>query len=371
MAGGGQTQLADPLIGQNHFTAVRWGLAGIVALGHVWLLTVGPEPLQIHGWLASYMAVNGFFVLSGLLIAKSLHTRRNLGAYAQSRILRIYPALIVVMVAFLLVFMPLFSHEELTRSRFLSAGLYVLKVLAMGDHASQPAHIYADNLETVFNDPLWTIRYELAAYILAAIAFIFGFANGRIRVLMTYLAVQSAYVYFATAHQDSDLHVNLMPMLRLSSSFLLGMLLWHWREFRRPPIWAIAGLATLFGLFGGSFLGEIFANWALTAIILRLGLPKKANARIAGIPDYSYGIYIWHFPVMQSLLVWQSDLNPLTLLAVSTPVYLSIAAISWHFIEKPALAFKTAPQTRNRKSKTLASQAQTLSPASSIEGDAQ
>jgi len=67
-------------------------LAGLVALGHFWLTTTGYEPIRIHQWTGGYMAVNGFFVLSGLLIMKSLATRNDLKSYAVSRLLRIYPS---------------------------------------------------------------------------------------------------------------------------------------------------------------------------------------------------------------------------------------------------------------------------------------
>ena len=89
----------DPLMGANHLTAVRWILAGLVALGHAFLLTTAYEPIRIHEWTGGYMAVNGFFVLSGLLIAKSLDLRRDLKLYAASRAFRIYPALIVLMLS--------------------------------------------------------------------------------------------------------------------------------------------------------------------------------------------------------------------------------------------------------------------------------
>lgn len=100
----------DPLFGHNHFTPIRWVLAGLVALGHFWLTTTGYEPFRIHQWTGGYMAVNGFFVLSGLLIMKSLATRNDLKSYAASRLLRIYPALIAIMVAFVLVFSTFFQN---------------------------------------------------------------------------------------------------------------------------------------------------------------------------------------------------------------------------------------------------------------------
>ena len=48
----------DPLFGANHFTPIRWMLAGFVALGHFWLVTTGYEPFRIHQWTGGYMAVN-------------------------------------------------------------------------------------------------------------------------------------------------------------------------------------------------------------------------------------------------------------------------------------------------------------------------
>ena len=57
----------DPLFGSNHFTPIRWVLAGLVALGHFWLTTTGYEPFRLHQWTGGYMAVNGFFVLLSLI----------------------------------------------------------------------------------------------------------------------------------------------------------------------------------------------------------------------------------------------------------------------------------------------------------------
>lgn len=73
-----QTLSNDPLFGANHLTAIRWVLASFVALGHFGLTTTGYGPFRIYQWTGGYMAVNGFFVLSGLLIMKSLASRNDL-----------------------------------------------------------------------------------------------------------------------------------------------------------------------------------------------------------------------------------------------------------------------------------------------------
>lgn len=294
----------DPLFRANHFTAVRWVLAIAVVLGHVWLLTTGFEPLRIHDWTASYMAVNGFFVLSGLLIAKSLHTRRDMRAYALSRFLRIYPALGVVLIAFALVFAPALGAINDTSILKPDDWLYVVKVLALGDPESAPAQIFTTNPETDFNGPLWTIRFEIAAYILAGIAFMIGLVNGPWRILGVFTIVQSVYLGAPFVIDTSALPPSVMSLLRLSSAFLLGMTLWHWPILRRPPLLAVAGLIVAFALLGGGPLGELFATLALTSLMLRAGLPKRASVRIAKIPDYSYGIYIWHYPLFTGISGW-------------------------------------------------------------------
>ena len=139
----------DPLFGANHFTPIRWVLAGLVALGHFWLTTTGYEPFRIYQWTGGYMAVNGFFVLSGLLIMKSLATRNDLKSYAVSRLLRIYPALIAIMIAFVFIFTTIFSKPGgLTNFTSLDTWSYSLRVLLMGDpqlsliHISEPTRPY-------------------------------------------------------------------------------------------------------------------------------------------------------------------------------------------------------------------------------------
>lgn len=343
----------DPLFSANHLTAVRWTLAIAVVLGHVSLLTTGFEPLRLHEWTASYMAVNGFFVLSGLLIAKSLHSRRDIKAYSLSRLLRIYPALVIVLIAFLFVFVPIFADENIRSLAEPESWLYVIRVLFMGDPDSPTAQIFSNNLMTDFNGPLWTIRFELAAYILAGVGFTFGLINGPWRSLFVFLIVQVIYLVVPIFTDTDLLPQSVMPLLRLSSAFLVGMVLWHWPILRKPPIWAIFGLLIGFAFLGGGPLGELIATLSLTAIMLRIGLTERPSQRIAKMPDYSYGIYIWHYPILQAVLVALPALSPLVLGAAAAPIVLLIAAASWHLIEKPALTFKPSSGKTSTSSEAL------------------
>ena len=332
----------DPLFGHNHFTPIRWVLAGLVALGHFWLTTTGYEPFRIHQWTGGYMAVNGFFVLSGLLIMKSLATRNDLKSYAASRLLRIYPALIAIMVAFVLVFSTLFSKPGgLVNLTSADTWFYALRVLLMGDPQWAPGGIFAGNLEEDFNGPLWTIRYEMAAYVLAALAFFVGLAKRLWTTVLMLVGVAGIYFLAPLLFDVSDLPASIMPLFRLSTCFLLGMTLWHWPAGRRPAWWSIAVIAVLFAVFGAGFLGELLATLLLTGIMLRLGLSRRQYKPLLKLPDYSYGIYIWHYPIIQAVLFLIPGLGPFGVMLISTPLFILFAGLSWHAIEKPALKLKS------------------------------
>jgi len=334
-------QKNDPLMGYNHLTLMRWILAGAVAFRHMWYAAAETYPLQIHGWEAGYMAVNGFFILSGLLIAKSLHMRNNLKAYTVSRVLRIYPALIVLLLSFALIFAPYFSVPGgLRQITAPETWQYVFRVLLLGDPDGAPGGIFGITSETDFNGALWTIRFEIVAYFLAGLAYFSGAINSFGRTLSLFLIFQASYLFLPLFVNLDQLPLSFLPFLRLSSAFLMGILLWHWPRARNPSWLIVATFVVLFLIFGRSILGEFTANLALIGLLLKFGLPRNAKPYIVKVPDYSYGIYIWHYPVMQSILFILPGLGPVKLLFVSTPIFLLLAGMSWHFIEKPALRQK-------------------------------
>src|SRR5690606_26576631 len=85
----------------NFITPMRLVLAGTVAVWHAFAVAQPfpgfyAEP-GIKGLSPSYLAVNAFFILSGMLIARSA-LRGDLIRYAVSRALRLYPALVALMV---------------------------------------------------------------------------------------------------------------------------------------------------------------------------------------------------------------------------------------------------------------------------------
>lgn len=340
----------DPLFGANHFTLLRWGLAFSVVIGHAWMVPTGYEPTRVHDWTLSYLAVNGFFILSGLLIAKSLATRNDLKGYARSRVLRIYPALIVLMLALLFLFGPAFSAPG--RLSYLSdpePWIYVVRVLMMGDPLSAPGGVFAASPDPIFNGSLWTIRYEMLAYALAGLGYFIGLLKNRWWVLTALVVSQFTYLGFQFAPAMEAAPGGFVSLFRFTTTFLLGMTLWHFPVLRRAGWISVTIAVGGFLLLGWSIVGETLANLMLAAALMHFGLLRKPVAGIATMPDYSYGIYIWHFPVLQSLLLLIPGIQPLALFALSTPLVILAAAASWHLIEKPVLRLKTHGRTAGRR----------------------
>jgi peptidoglycan/LPS O-acetylase OafA/YrhL len=70
-------------------------------------------------------------------------------------------------------------------------------------------------------------------------------------------------------------------------------------------------------------------------------VPSQMAANFGRWGDFSYGMYIYAWPVQQALIAWSHrDIGVLRLFALEFPVILILAVLSWHIIEKPALKLK-------------------------------
>ena len=332
----------DPLFETNYLTGVRWALAGAVMIAHAWEINDGMDPLGVYNWQASDLAVNGFFILSGMLIAKSLETRRHLGEYFKSRFLRLFPALALVVFASLVFFGPVFSPAS--AGPFLKdpdTWTYVARVFGLMDPRGDVAGAFSGNPEPHLNAPLWTIRFEVFCYILVGLAFAAGMFKNRVIVLGLFLI----FTLVSMTRFLPDYSV-LSPagydFFRLTAAFLLGVLLYYVPEFRRPRLMMVLICAVLFLVFGRLWVSELFANLFLAFGVLYAGFYGREISRLAKLPDYSYGIYIWHYPILQALEYSIPSLQSWQLLMLATPLVLICSGLSWHYLEKPALRLKNA-----------------------------
>lgn len=335
--------LSDQMIATDNrssgFDYVRIILAAAVIASHV--------PLVCYGWQfhrefwtgllrpIAFFIVPSFFALSGFLVAGSLE-RNPLPEFLTLRAVRIFPALAVEVTLSALIIGPLVTTFALSRyladpdfSRYFLNLIGDIQYTLPGVFKAVPATDYV-NLQ------LWTIPRELECYILISIA---GFVGLFLRPrLMTVglLGACGAIIFYQRVFGGFQEHDNqargALPVL----CFLFGVALYLLRNQVRFsfPLFIVAAIASWVTMSYAelTYLGPLAI--AYTTVFLGLLNPRKTSI-IKGA-DYSYGMYLYGFPVQQlsSFLlpawrVWYVNLP------ISIAIAGLFACLSWNFIEKP------------------------------------
>lgn len=330
---------------ENFFTPLRFLFAYMVLIGHAFIVIGGSseyEPHIFYHFTFSYLAVNLFFIASGFLVTGSMIYRKNIRNYATSRFLRIYPGLIVHVLLLMFIFGPLTTNipigEYLTHSDTLKQPFLVLPFIET--KMSLPG-ILANNHEQQASSALWTLRYEVLAYLGTAIAFMLGLLKHRWMLFAQFAVFAIAY----PLTQYLGIYENLMPtlqsLLRFGLCYGLGAAIYGYRDKLRFHIAFIPLFFIAAALFHKTVMFETMVTIALGYMLFWMAYVKLPRLQgLQSIGDISYGLYIYHWAVLQGVYMFVPNLTAWQLIVLSTPIALCIATLSWHFIEKPALGLK-------------------------------
>ncbi len=332
----------------NNFNLIRISAALMVLITHSVALGLGDpsaEPLRATlGITLGTIAVDLFFVASGLLVCNSLMRSRSLLEFGWARSLRILPALIAML---LLVVIGLGTAiTTLSPAAYLSSPLtfdYLKKcaTLFFGVGYTLPGVFETNPYANAVNGSLWTLTYEVRIYALLAVAWAVA-KVGRshqelvFRALVGTSAVVSAAFYLSLHPHSADE----LPFLRLLYMFCTGAAFHVLRD--RIPLSARFFWALLAGLFfTARFHRESFFfvySLGIPYLLLYLAyVPGGAIRKYNRIGDYSYGVYIYAFPVQQTLVQLVPGIAVPALLFASVGVALTLAMLSWHLLERRAL----------------------------------
>lgn len=307
-------------------------------------------------WALANLPVPAFFVLSGFLVAGSM-ARSRVDEFLVNRLLRLLPALVVVVLVTALVLGPLIT--TLPAERYFTDRAFLTFLLNIfGLHQDTLPGVFTGNPEPLVNGSLWTLPHEMSCYILLSLLAAAGVFSRRALVLALVATLYTAAILLWLADR-TGLSFPYREALtyafvgrgaaRLVPLFLTGVLFWQYREAIPYNRWIAAAAAAAMlaiAVFGNETWADMPLVWMLTApmfayLAVYLGLAGWfVIPLIAGV-DYSYGIYLFGYPVQQTLLYLMPGIRSYPyffLLAVVPTVVL--AALSWHLVEKPALGLR-------------------------------
>lgn len=336
----------------NSFGLLRLVFAALVVLCHARYLR-GPDarsPWAAIPTLSGWIAVQGFFAMSGLLLAQSVRRTPDSLVFAWHRLLRLGPALWASLLFVLLVIVPLVVVRTDGWGTLSAAGPSALTYF--WHNAFQPglvpttiARVFVTNPTSPYiNGSLWTLRYEAACYVIMGATGLVGLWRGRVRWIWWTWAL-SAIGLACDALPFHGAVVFTSEGRQLVPTFLGGAAIGTLSEAASVRIcrWPVL-LALGAGLLAAYSAGFAVRVAALLVPPLVAGLGRRLpgrnlETRLGG--DYSYGLYVGSYPLQQTLLALGfRGGNLTTFFLFSMLVAGAYAIASWHFIEAPALKLK-------------------------------
>lgn len=329
------------------FATVRMAAAAAVVVEHsVPLSNHGPSfiPVSLHTNLG-VIAVSVFMAISGYYVTQSWDRDPSWWRYLVRRFLRIFPALAAVILVTTYVLgaivttLPL--REYLTHPL---TGHYVKHNLVLYPVTYNLPGVFSSNVYgPAVNGSLWSLPVEVIGYLLVVVFGVVGVI--RYRPLAVVAAIGSSVLLqrFMTEQVEigtPTLGIPTHALLLFVPMFLFGMSAYLYRDKIR---FTWVGVALCLGVevvMFGSPMAEITRGVTVTYIALAVGtLLPRALILPLWIAPASYGVYLWGFPVEQSIMYF-GPRSQWELLALALPITLVLALLSWYLVEKPGMSLR-------------------------------
>ncbi len=314
------------------------GARGIAAFCILLFHVVGG---RIHAFGDLYIAVDFFFVLSGFVLAPAVSRARDIndvGRFLASRFIRIFPMVLAIVLFTatydLVILVKHWAFGEPTTSPIILSVPTLLVSLLMLQILYSPA--------ILVDYPVWSLSAEWVANILVSLTQIFTIKTKYIALAF------AAVLIIASSACKSEL---LNQLGRALWGFSFGLIAFDFRD-KSPSLRNFTFPISLLLVpiyFTASNLGKyesLFSVWPFAAWILilaKLNTSAKTSKFLFLAGKYSYGFYLWHFPILSLIgfflnqVKFNSTSTLRILLEIALTSMLSILAtkLSLTFIEEP------------------------------------
>lgn len=334
---------------KNNFDFLRLLFSLFVVIAHSYILSGSTIK---ENWVTqvtsgqielSSLGVNGFFIISGYLIVKSLERSKTVLNYFWKRVLRLYPALFIVLLL-TIILAPFVYENTIPYLQNKNVHLYLMRNLSLYNLKYDINGVFINNpYPNVINGSLWTLCYEFTCYVLLIPLFFVNDKN-----LKLFLVLLAFILFFVIGNNFIELVKSIslygldsVYFFKLGTFFLAGVLLALLRiEELNYGVFSILGvlLLTVLIIYLGFY--KNVEHILLPLIVLLVGLyPLKPFNQIHVLGDFSYGIYIYSFPIQQTLMYY-FKFDTYSLMFWSVLLSFIFGYLSWNIIEKRTLVFK-------------------------------
>lgn len=280
------------------------------------------------------LAVDGFFIVSGLLIPASYLASGSATDFLRRRVARIYPGFLVATAVALLVFSP--AGGGAIAPVLAHPGLQLFHAALLLRPTTYGA--FAGSHDPSLNGAMWSISYEFSCYLLTIGLGWLGVLS-RPRVLATLAVVGVLLAVVRVPMLD-----GIGPGARLFALFLAGAT----ARAARPPLVGrravcAAGLVAVCLFFRPLALAGVALGGTYLILFVALRARGTALARIGARTDPSYGIYLYAWPIGKLLIYHGMGGNLLLLGTTTWLAALACGLLSWTLVERPAMRLLRGP----------------------------
>ncbi len=329
------------IIKRNNFDLLRLVFATTVCLEHVFELSRLAQLGWVPRYLSSAVAVKSFFIVSGFLIFMSYERSSSISSYFSKRIRRIYPAYTVVIVLCALCFVFL-SNGDIKQYfsdgwfKYLGSNLLFLNFL-------QPdlPMVFESNRYSAINGALWTLKIEMMFYFsVPLIAYLFRkYSIGLVMLVIYLLSIfYTEVLTFKLTQTANPLYGMLAKQLPGQLCYFMAGACWYYFfDFYRKWSKYLLVAAIIVLLLDNRYHLYLFEPMALALVVVSAAFLFYLG-NVGKYGDFSYGVYITHFPIIQTFVHfgWLYT-NPLLFMFTVVLCSLLSGILMWHLVEKKFL----------------------------------
>lgn len=302
----------------NSYSFLRHLLASLVLVSHVFGLSADFGKILIGDFSVGTLAVFCFFSISGYLVIPGLIVN-GIRRYLINRFTRIYPGYLLVIFFTSVVFYPIWRiQSEYAIFDWDTSSSYFLNNLALfpqsaGDVESSWNSLsgfpFKSVLPSVVNGSIWTLPLEIGAYLLLCSIFLLRIVLKQCKfqniLIATFFIIWGISIYSAYIYPTLDvIHTSRIEQMLTKWPYFLAFItgstvrVFNFKKISNIMVWLIVSLVCM-GL-NNLLVWALVGSIGLTLLTLKAG-DSDAFVNFNQYRDISYGIYLYHFPIIQTL----------------------------------------------------------------------